>query len=76
MLREDVGLVYRIVKEHIDELRAELEEKIAEAPVAKQSKPVDVDIDGIVKLVLDKIAATSAPINPTPTEIPKKGKEK
>lgn len=76
MLREDVGLVYRIVKEHIDELRAELEEKMSEVPVAKQSKPVDVDIDGIVKLVLEKIATTSVSISSASTEIPKKGKEK
>lgn len=59
MLKEDQAWVAQIVKE-----------EIAKIPPPETPKPVEVDIDEIVKKVLDKI-------NITTTEIPvKKGKEK
>jgi len=71
MQRDDVGLVYRIVKEAIDELRVELAAKEIVTKEVNQFKPVDVD--EIVKLVLDKIKIISTSAE-TPTPL-KKGKK-
>lgn len=62
-----------MLREEIAWVRAEIAEAIAKIPPPVTPKPVEVDIDGIVKLVLDKIKVTSSEA----TEIPiKKGKEK
>jgi hypothetical protein len=50
MLKEDQAWVVQIVKEEIAKIKF---------PVPETSKPVEVDIDGIVKKVLDKISATT-----------------
>jgi hypothetical protein len=68
MFAEDIALVRDIVKE-----------EIANSSAIKTEKqvPVDVDIDKIVKLVLDKIAIQSDKVNVQSADItPKRGKEK
>lgn len=59
----------------VDTIKAAIAEALAgfKVPAPTPPKPVEVDIDGIVKLILDKIKL------PTPVvaaEAPKKGKEK
>lgn len=63
MFQEDAMLVRRICRE---EIKAALE--TFKAPIAKTATPKPVDVDEIVKIVLDKISI--------PAETPKKGKEK
>lgn len=50
MLKEDQAWVVQIVKEEIAKIKF---------PVPVTPKPVEVDIDGIVKKVLDKILTTT-----------------
>jgi len=69
MLKEEIALVRTIAYEIAKEV---VQEEIAKIPAPKTvtPKPVEVDIDGIVNLVLDKI-------QPVPAETPfpiKKGK--
>lgn len=64
MFQEDIGLVHQIAREIA-------KEEIAKAIKELIPKPVEVDIDEIVKLVLDKIKL-SAPV--VAAEAPKKGK--
>jgi hypothetical protein len=58
MLKEDQVWVLAMIKEEIVKIQF---------PIQKPPKPVEVDIDGIVKKVLDKIKVL-------PAEVPKKGK--
>jgi len=62
-----------MLREEMLWVKAEIAEAIAKIPVPETPKPVEIDIDGIVKLVLDKIKL-STPV--VAAEIPKKGKEK
>lgn len=48
MLKEDQAWVLEMVKA-----------EVAKIQIPKPSKPVEVDIDGIVKLVLDKLRAVA-----------------
>ena len=69
-----------MLKEEMKRVIDTIDAKVVEAmknftpPAPETPKPVEVDIDGIVKLVLDKIQLSSAPA--VAAEIPKKGKEK
>ncbi len=65
----------------IDTINAKVAEAISNIkfPASITTKPVEVDIDGIVKQVLDKISIISTPVSASEAAIetiPKKGKEK
>lgn len=66
MLREEIALVKSMIAE-------EVSKAIAKIPVPEPPRPVEIDIDGIVSLVLDKINAVPETVAETS---PKKGKEK
>lgn len=72
MLKEEMAWVVKVAAEIAREECARATVDILSAFKQQIPKPVEVDIDGIVKKVLDKIKVTSAEA----TEIPKKGKEK